>query len=132
MNWKYLLAGFGSQERTRWAEGIVLTEDPNYKGEPLMVAIHSIGMLSDRPMFADCHARILAWLADRPFAVNPPEGLRQADVWVRADDFSREELREMLTAWLRDQGFQVTALQSARDVRENSVRNPDAGAPKPS
>lgn len=112
LDWKYHVIHTWASERLSWAEALLLPDDPAWIGEALWFTLDG---LHDSPGAQEWLDQALAHLDGREFWVRDEhsEMMGDADMIVRAQDFSKEEFLEWMRVWIREKGMPVGELREA-------------------
>jgi hypothetical protein len=115
VRWKYWIHHAWPEERTQWAEAFVRPEDPTYTGDSLWVTIDCVETAQGKTNSAldEESENLRQWLGDRPYRVAANGEAGDADLVVKARDFTRSEFLGWVEVWLRAKGFAVTELVHA-------------------
>ncbi len=107
MRWKYLIPHTWKFPRETWADVLLLPDDPEYKGDALMLTIDALGDLS-KPSIDE---------EEEEFRKDALEKLGSKDYWVgvgrmivRVKDFNKEEFLNFVKIWFDENGLDVSEL----------------------
>jgi hypothetical protein len=110
MNWKYYIPHIWDSPRTVWEDVWLLPDDLTYSDQSLWLTVDALGDASD-PSHGDereeFQREALEKLGDQDYWIEAGEMI------VRTRDFTKEELLEYVSIWLRETGLPVTALVEA-------------------
>lgn len=109
-DWKYCFPHVWDRPRQVWEDVYLLPDDPTFTGPGLHLTVDAFGNVldpshgSDRAEFQET---ALAMLAGAPYYIEGDQ------MWLRQEDFSRDELVGWTRVWLEYHGFSVGMLREA-------------------
>ena len=99
MIWKYYIPHIWEEERTVWEDVYLLPAEQNYDGEALWLTVDALGFYEAEERVAAEHQ-----LKGEAYWID------EAEMLVRAEDFSLAELLAWTQIWLQANGLDVTEL----------------------
>lgn len=108
MKWKYYIPHIWESERTTWEDVYLLPDYPGYDGNSIWLTVDAIlGLLANKDLDDEEKATLserCQQMGERQYVID------EADMTVKAEDFSKEELLGWVRVWLEESGFEVKEL----------------------
>jgi len=92
VKWKYFIPHEWESDRTTWEDVHLLPDDSSYEGEPLWLTVFALGGALDD----DEYTEMQHMLQGKQYHI------KDTDMVVAADDFSKAELIEWVGKWFSD------------------------------